>query len=336
MTGDAGEAPSVHYNSCVVPSEAADFWDREIAAPSHVSWMADPEVRAYINQSISESRHDWPMDWFQQRLARRSYPEGLSIGCGGGPLERDVLRRGICDRMDAFDGSPASIEVAIQEARVAGLVDRVHYSVADFNNPVLPSRRYDIVFFHQSLHHVGKLEKLFRAVLRALKPDGLLYLDEYVGPSRGEWNDLLMTTRRSVFQMVPAERRLTAGLSLPNPSDDPSEAIRSAEILPQLSIGFEIESQRDYGGNLLSILHPAIRWDDSAESLALIRQLIAAEKALLIREPSYYSIILARPRRGIGGALASLEYFIAPKFRRLGRELHGLTTRAAKRPHGRA
>ena len=315
-----------------MPSAAADFWDREIAAPSHVSWMADPEVRVYINQSISESRHDWPMDWFQQRLARRTYPEGLSIGCGGGPLERDVLRRGICERMDAFDGSRASIEVAIGEAKAAGLEDRVRYFVADFNNPVLPGHRYDIVFFHQSLHHVGKLEKLFRAVLRSLKPDGLLYLDEYVGPSRGEWDDRLMATRRSVFQMVPAERRRTPGLALPNPSDDPSEAIRSSEILPQLRIGFEIQSQRDYGGNLLSILHPAIRWDDDDESRTLIRRLIAAEKTLLTREPSYYSIILARPRRGMRRALASLEYFLAPKWRRLGRELRLLTTHPSKRP----
>jgi SAM-dependent methyltransferase len=317
------------------PGDAAEFWDREIVDPSHVSWMTDPEVRIYINQSISGSRHEWPMDWFQQRLARRKYPVGLSIGCGGGPLERDVLRRGICDRMDAFDGSPGSIEVAIREARAAGLEDRVRYSVADFNNPVLPRRHYDIVFFHQSLHHVGKLEKVFRAVLRTLKPDGLLYLDEYVGPSRGEWSDRLMTTRRSVFQMVPADRRRSASLALPNPADDPSEAIRSAEILPQLTIGFEIESQRDYGGNLLSILHPAIRWDDSEESAILIRQLVAAEKELLTREPSYYSIILARPRGGIRGMAASLRYFVAPKWRRLGREVRQRTTRPGRRDRRR-
>jgi hypothetical protein len=40
--------------------------------------------------------------------------------------------------------------------------------------------------------------------------------------------------------------------------DDPSEAIRSAEIREQLAVGFEIEHERGYGGNVLAVILPAL------------------------------------------------------------------------------
>lgn len=40
----------------VVDSAAAKFWNREVVAPTHSSWMAHPDVRAYINESISGLR----------------------------------------------------------------------------------------------------------------------------------------------------------------------------------------------------------------------------------------------------------------------------------------
>jgi ubiquinone/menaquinone biosynthesis C-methylase UbiE len=61
--------------------------------------------------------------------------------------------------------------------------DGIRYFAADFNRCNLPRRAYDAVFFHQSLHHVAYVERLFAQVWRTLKPSGLLYLDEYIGSS---------------------------------------------------------------------------------------------------------------------------------------------------------
>ena len=66
------------------------------AGPTHVSWMADPAVRAYINRSISGSPQTWPIDWFVEWLRGKRFERGVSIGCGTGPLERDLIRRGLC------------------------------------------------------------------------------------------------------------------------------------------------------------------------------------------------------------------------------------------------
>lgn len=297
-------------------TNATQFWDREVIAPTHVSWMGHPLVRDYINASISGTPHAWPIDWFVEWLGGRRFGRALSIGCGTGALERDLIRREVCTEIDAFDGSEESIRIARDLAREDGYESRIHYSVGDFNDPHLPRRRYDLVLFHQSAHHVAKLEKLYGAILRALKPDGLVYLDEYVGPSRFEWNDDLIAPQREFFARVPAPARLTDTLALPIHPDDPSEAIRSSEILPRLDVGFRILERRDYGGTLLSVLFPSVRWD--AAPSTLVEEMIAAEKALLAAgHPSFHAIVVAAPKRGLRAVKARAHYFIAPKLRRL-------------------
>jgi SAM-dependent methyltransferase len=193
----------------------------------------------------------------------------------------------------------------------------VHYWVGDFNEPSLPSRKYDAVFFHQSAHHVGKLEKLFRALLGVLKPGGMVYLDEFVGPSRNDWTDALLGPMRTVNRLVPPGVRMYDELPLPIQYDDPSEAIRSSEIVPQLKVGFTIEHFRGYGGNLLSVLFEVMRNppDD------FVDQLIAAERELLRSGAApFHAVIVARPKRGLARHFAGLRYFAMPKLIRVVRE----------------
>lgn len=295
---------------------AAQFWDQESVAPTHVSWMGDQTVRDYINESISGSPHIWPISWFLQFIGERRFGRALSIGCGTGPLERDLIRRGICRQIDAFDGSPGSIDVARKLANEEGFGSRIHYYVDNFNEPKLARNAYDAVFFHQSLHHVAKLEKLMAAILRTLRRDGLLYLDEYIGPSRFDWNDALIAPHRAVFARIPEDLRLYDPLPLPIQPDDPSEAIRSSEIMPQLARGFRLLARRDYGGTILSVLYPMIDWSRAPESLA--GDLIAAEKqALADGLPPYHAIAVAAPKRAPMRWLALLGYFITPKVRRV-------------------
>ena len=290
--------------------DAAAFWDREVINPTHVSWMAHPAVRRYINASISGDPDCWPINWLVRTFPGLHMSSALSIGCGTGELERDLLFRGICESMVAFDGSQVSIDVARAEAQRAGLSDRVTYYVADFNKPRLPVSTYDAVFFHQSAHHVAKLEKLFRAVLRALRPGGMLYLDEFVGPSRSDWNDERVGVLRAINALLPREVRLHGELPLPIQCDDPSEAIRSSEILEQLRLGFDIEYLRGYGGNILSVLFEAMR--DPEDDL--VDGLIAAERELLrAGEPPFHAVIVARPKGGVRKVFASVRYFVEPK-----------------------
>ena len=296
--------------------DATRFWERELVASIHSGWMHFPAVRRNIIDQIGTG-NGWPLDWLEHHLAGRTFARALSIGCGTGTLERDLIQRGICERIDAFDGAVAAVTVAKREAGT----DRIRYFAADFNHPALPRGVYDAVFFHQSLHHVARLERLLRQVLLALKPEGLLYLDEYVGPSRSWWTDARYERQRAAFrELVPEHARLAQELPFPIVYEDPSEAVQSGAIVPQLRVGFEVVAERGYGGNLLSLICPAVWWERAPEGQ--LERLIEAERAWLAGgEPSYYRLILARPKRGAARALASLRYIVAPKVKRVLREV---------------
>jgi len=276
--------------------DAATFWDREMTAPTHVSWLENDAVRRYVNRSMTGSETQSAVEWFHERYPKR-FARGLSIGCGGGGLERDLVRRGVCERIDAFDGSTGSLAIAQQEAQRAGLTPAIHYFAADFNDPVLPPLTYDIVFVHQALHHVAELERLFAAILTTLKPGGLLWFDEYIGPSRFDWNDRLIKPHRRTYDSLPADIRRQPALLFPIQPDDPSEAYRSSEIMELLPVGFETLERLDYGGNLLSVLFPAIDWSQADPSL--IETLIAREEELLARgaEP-FHTVVVALAKEG--------------------------------------
>ncbi len=260
-------------------------------------------------------------------LGGRRFARALSIGCGSGALERDLIHRGICDRVDAFDGSMVSLHAAVGEARRLGL-SRVRYFAMDVNEPSLPRHTYDAVFFHQSAHHVAKLEKLFRAILFALEPDGIVYLDEYVGPSRHEWTAGKIAVQEQVYQALPERLRTTSHLPFPIQPDDPSEAFRSSEIVEQLRVGFTIAAERPYGGTLLSLLYPFLRQDRLTPEI--VTGLITKEKELLAGGArSFYTIIVARPARGLRKRVASLAYYIVPKVKRIVREVRQRFARAS-------
>lgn len=291
---------------------AAGFWDREIAQPTHSNWMEPLEVRHSINEQISGDRGVWPLQWFQRFLDGRTFARGLSIGCGTGALERDLVRLGICRAVDACDVSIASVAIARARADEEGAGHAIRYFVSDFNRPALPSRAYDAIFFHQSLHHVAKLEKLLRAVLRAVKPDGLLYLEEFIGPSRADWNEKTLERYHAIYERFPEDARWFDYMPFPVQWDDPSEAVRSAEIVPQLRIGFAIDALRGYGGNILAPIFPALRAGKITPEM--IRILIDEDRrATAGGEAPFHAVIVARPRRGMRRRIAAARYFVEPK-----------------------
>lgn len=297
--------------------DATSFWDREIAEPQHSSWLHDWWLREYANAQIGGDVPLWPMDWFERWLSGRTFERALTIGCGTGGLERDLVRRNLVRAIDAFDGSMASLVVAKKLAADEGLQSRIRYFAADFNVPALPKNAYDLVLFQESAHHVLRLEKLFHAVLRALKPGGLVYMDEYVGPSRFEWNETMMEPYRRIYDALDPDLRAVPALSVPVMIADPSEAVRSSEIEPQLAVGFDVVQRRPYGGNLISVIYPALR----RLPVEVREQLIAEERRWLAAGAGSFSVVLvARPKRGLRGAIARARYWLVPKLQRLARD----------------
>ncbi len=277
---------------------ARRYWDEGAPGePENHFWGAQPLVRRAINRRVTGDPNRWPMEWFTGKYAREPMGLGLSVGCGSGMLERDVLAKGICRALEGVDFSPEAIEQARRRAEEARLSHALRYRVEDINALELPPARYDIVFFHGSLHHVRSVERVLTEVRAALRPGGLLYLDEYMGPARSEWTEEEWSFARSAFGALPDALKNRGELAIPLPLDDPLESIRSSSIRPETHRLFRVLEERPYGGNILWFLFPCLDMarlrEDETEALS---RLIALEDHLLERGwvESYFRVIVAR------------------------------------------
>ena len=278
---------------------ARRFWSSEGREAEDHYWGAQPLVRRAINRRVTGDPNRWPMEWFAQTYASEPFALGLSVGCGSGLLERDVLAKGICEAMEGIDFSEESLEQARFAAEEGHLSGRLAYRAEDINALKLPRGRYDIVFFHGSLHHVRQIERVLTEVRHSLKPGGLVYLDEYMGPSRSEWTDEEWGFARSAFDSLPEDLKNRPNLMIPLPMDDPSESIRSSAIRPAAARLFELVEERPYGGNILWFVFPCLDMERlRQDSTGALSRLIALEEHLLERAwvESYFRVIVARKR----------------------------------------
>lgn len=267
--------------------------------------MAHPLCREAINRRVTGSPDEWPLDWFARVHAGRPFARGVSWGCGLGAFERAAVRAGLVLEMDAFDISPVSLEAARAEARRDGM-DCIHYAAGDFDDPRLARRRYDIAFFHASLHHVSRLERLFRRLSFALKPRGAIYIDEYVGPSRDRWGEQELALARALFELLPREAKVATEILAPVEEHDPSEAIRSAEIPAFFHHHFETVEWKPYGGQVADLIFPCLSaaWAASAEGERAVKALLEIEEREIARDPSLSHHVVAYGRlKSTGGVL---------------------------------
>jgi SAM-dependent methyltransferase len=182
------------------------------------------------------------------RIAARTRPGArlLSIGCGQAIKERQ-LAAALPDRtFVAIDIADRALALAREAAAAEGLRNlRIEHG--DFNALALEPRAFDMVLGLGAIHHVENLEGFWEQCRRTLRPGGEVLAQEYVGPSRFQWTDLQIELgNEALARHVPAAHKvhhdrvkriaLEAVIAI-----DPSEAVRSSEIVPTCrAAGFEV------------------------------------------------------------------------------------------------
>ncbi len=290
----------------------AGFWNdvgHHLGEARDGFWMAHPEVRARINAAVSGDPECWPTQWFHRRYAAR-LPLGrvLSIGCGTGGLERDLVQQGIARRVTGIDLASGPLAYARAAAEAEGAGDAITYLEVDAREHLRRSADLDGIFFHASLHHFDRLPELLGLVRRALRPDGLLYLDEFVGPSMHEWGPRRLFLPNLFYRLLPRAVRRPHLIRTPRNLDDPTEAVCAGEILAAVDLHFAVLERRDYGGNLTALIYPNLRRPGTgpgapaaAEFDRAVRFLLDCEASLLrhsriLRTRSYHTVLVASPR----------------------------------------
>jgi len=226
--------------------------------------MASATVRRYLHSLVSGSPEcDW-LTWVRANHLPPRVDRVLVLGAGSGWLERALAEKDGIGSITACDFAKATLAAAETAARLAGL-DQIRYLVTNLETDALPEGPFDAILANDVLHHITDLEGIYARIHEALAPEGKFLFNEYVGPNRFQYSDARMALINRYFRLVPDHLRFQPywnGLFWSRPrvdaasliAEDPTEAVRSEEVLPLARRFFDIEAEYPYGGGLLNPL----------------------------------------------------------------------------------
>lgn len=136
----------------------------------------------------------------------------LSLCCGFGSIERRFMTKlNSVEHCTGLDLSPGALEVARTRAKEQNL-QNITYETADLNNYPWQKNKYDLVIANGALHHLKSLEKVFEGIKYTLKPGGMLYACEYVGPTYQDYDIRQLELINACSYLVPKELRARRAL----------------------------------------------------------------------------------------------------------------------------
>ena len=194
------------------------------------------------------------------------FEHGLTLGCGAGRCERDLISRGVCRSFHGIDISEDAVAKAREIAKEQNLP--VTYEVADLNFVRLPEKTFDLVVAQTCLHHILFLEHVADQIWRSLKDGGYLWIHDFVGETQFQYDDKRLAIINQVLAILPEKLRknlmtgrTTTEIKRPEPGrlGSPFESIRSAEILTVFQRWFTMEWKLEFDAFLRLVLPPGTR-----------------------------------------------------------------------------
>lgn len=276
------------------------------------AWTIIPAVRKRLN-TLATGHPDKTYEEYviDKWLARMESPSLLSIGCGVASHELTFAEKGPFSLVHGIDLAQELILSARRAAEKLGL-HNTKFDVKNFLTEPF-DQKYDVILFHQSLHHFENLDYILSQFLpRVLKPEGILVIHEYVGPTRLQWHAAQLSEVNRLLQKLPVAYRqifktpflqkqvYRPGL-LRMQASDPSESINSSEIIPALRRHLRPLDERALGGNLLHLLFKDIAHhfcNERKETKEYLKMLFDAEDQWLKSHQSDFIFgVYALPHR---------------------------------------
>ena len=221
-------------------AKAEQMWDRfDVEAGRSVSWLGLRAVNDDIWGSFSPDPN--PVFWVAQLLRERGLSNelvGAALVCGDMQSERPFFEHPTqvsFSEVHGFDLSQESLNKYVPD----GVTWHPHK--VDCNVLELPENSFDLVVVSHGAHHVMHIDHFFEQARSSLKPGGLIYIYEWIGP------EYLRVPRKNRFAatllllaLFPSRRvrrthlDKTKGLrwimDAADPNVDPSEACNSLQL----------------------------------------------------------------------------------------------------------
>jgi len=240
--------------------KAREKWDHvDITKVRQVSWLAVPGIGEHAARSFTRDG-DIVKTCHEMLIRRGASHEALCGGallCGDMTGEKPFFKPDFglkFEKVYGFDLSSESLERAVQN--ISGSIFDFEPVEVDCNNLELPPKSIDFLIGLHGVHHVYELGNLFKVCAQALKPHGILFLNEWIGPDFLQYpfsNKIIATILLNSCVWPVGRRRDHQGIfrlicrQLPPEAFDPSEACNSNNLISELEQNFQILRRHDYG-----------------------------------------------------------------------------------------
>ena len=197
-------------------SKVAEYWsnlepDRDLAGSFYTSpCMVEYKNRRAFGDEVAPENlkgDSLALDIFLRRyVGDRPIRSVLSLCCGFGKVERYLVKRlKTVENCLGLDLAEGALREAAKRAESEGL--SIRYEIADLNSYQWPTEAYDLIIANGALHHLTNLEAVIPGMRQALRPKGVLYCCEYVGPSHQDQSVRQVELINAAKFLLPEEWR---------------------------------------------------------------------------------------------------------------------------------
>ncbi|MFH1181696.1 MAG: methyltransferase domain-containing protein [Candidatus Woesearchaeota archaeon] len=117
-------------------------------------------------------------DLVAKKLGLSAKDFALDAGCGQGVVAAFLAKNYGC-RIEGITMVPFEIDEANNLAKKAGVMDKVHYSLMDYNKMNFEENHFDCIYTTETLSHSTDVRKTLKEFYRVLKKNGRIALFEY-------------------------------------------------------------------------------------------------------------------------------------------------------------
>lgn len=269
-------------------------------------WWDSPVVIEHCQERITGNANMTIFDFIKEKIPSLPFERALSICSGSGDFERELIEKGICNQVDAYEISPLRVKEGERIAQEGGY--KIKFLLEDVNRAVFKRDHYDLFISWSALHHIENLEGVCKNVYDSLKKGGILLVQEYIGPNQLQWSEKQLEIINRILSTLPNNLRRKSQQDMvidkiERPTlehmneADPSEAIRSEEILATLMRFFDLKTMKFFGGSIFNPLLNGIieNFDHTNEKdVSLLKLILLMEDILIenkILEDNYVFLI---------------------------------------------
>lgn len=295
-------------------ADIGDYWSAQYSKTRTLTtrWWESEYIVRRINRRVCGEALPGLSSGLHRVAAQRfagqvPFARGVSIGCGTGSKERDLIRNGLVQHFTLFELSSVAVEQGRAQAEQAGLAQNMTFRVEDGLAVETREGVYDVVYWNNALHHMFDVKAALEWSWRVLRQGGVLLMDDFVGPTRMQWSDRLLEINSAVLAALPqqylrhpmrpdlmiATRAQRTPLSV-FMAQDPSECADSGNILPELMRIFPDAWVHKTGGGIYHLaLNDVLHNIVAAQDYALLERLLEYDDQCIELGETHYAVAIA-------------------------------------------